>query len=274
MIQTLMKHEWLRTRGVLATIGGIALLLVAAGTALTATGWPGISLVGMLMVVVALVALVPALQIALTIHFWQSSFSRTGYFTQSLPVRGSTIFAAKLLWALLISLAGLLVTVGLLLAAWPVLAGRLGADRNPFTLIGQMWSSGASVASTPLLVAGIVMFVAMILVWPIQYFFAASVGSETPLNRLGLGGPVVVFLGLYLASQVLIFVGIAALPWGIGLADGQLGVVRWSVLSEMTVGADSRNDIMPIGFLPVILLVSLGCLLRTVHSWRSRVSLV
>lgn len=274
MITTLMKHEWLRTRGLLGTIGAIVLVLVAAGTALTATGWPGISLIGMLMVVVPLVALVPAAQIALTIHYRQSSYSRTGYFTQSLPVRGPTIYAAKLLWALLISFAGLLASVGLLLAAWPVLAGQLGAERNPFSIIQQMWSSGAAVASTPLLLAGIVLFVGMILVWPIQYFFAASVGSETPLNRLGLGGPVVVFLGLYLASQVLTFLGIAALPWGIGMTDGQLGVVQWSVFAEMAAGSASTNDIMPIGFVPVILLVTLACLMRTVHSWRSKVSLV
>lgn len=274
MITTLMKHEWLRTRGLLGTIGAIVLLLVAAGTALTATGWPGISLIGMLMVVVPLGGLIPALQIALTIHYWQSSYSRTGYFTQSLPVRGATIYAAKLLWALLISLAGLLVAFGLLFAAWPVIGGQMGTDRNPFSVIQQLWSTGAAVTSTPLLIAGIVLFVGMILVWPIQYFFAASVGSETPLNRLGLGGPVVVFLGLYLASQVLIFLGIAALPWGIAMVDGSLGVVHWSVFSEMAAGSTSTDDIMPIGFLPVILLMTLVCLVRSVHSWRSKVSLV
>lgn len=274
MIPTLVKHEWLRTRGLLGTLGAIVLVLVAAGTALTATGWPGISLIGMLMVVIPLGALIPALQIGLTIHYWQSSYSRTGYFTQSLPVRGPTIYAAKMLWALLISLAGLLVSVLLLIAAWPVIAGQMGTDRNPFAVIQQMWSTGAAVTSTPLLLAGIMLFVGMILVWPIQYFFAASVGSETPLNRLGLGGPVIVFLGLYLALQILTFLGMAAFPWGIAMVDGQLGVERWSMFTEMAAGTASRDDIMPIGFLPVILLVTLVCLLRTVHSWRSRVSLV
>lgn len=274
MIPTLVKHEWLRTRGLLGTLGAIVLVLVAAGTALTATGWPGISLIGMLMVLIPLGALIPALQIGLTIHYWQSSYSRTGYFTQSLPVRGSTIYAAKMLWALLISLAGLLVSVLLLIAAWPVIAGQMGTDRNPFAVIQQMWSTGAAVTSTPLLLAGIMLFVGMILVWPIQYFFAASVGSETPLNRLGLGGPVIVFLGLYLALQILTFLGMAAFPWGIAMVDGQLGVERWSMFTEMAAGTASRDDIMPIGFLPVILLVTLVCLLRTVHSWRSRVSLV
>lgn len=274
MIATLMKHEWLRTRGLLGTAGAIALLLVAAGTALAATGWPGISLMGVLMVVATLLAMVPALQVMLAIHFWQSSFSRTGYFTQSLPVPGPTIYAAKLLWVLLISLGGLLVAFGLLLATWPVLAGQLGTDRNPFSVIQQLWATGASVASTPLLVAGIVLFVGMILVWPVQYFFAASVGSETPLNRLGLGGPVVVFLGLYLVTQVLTFAGIAALPWGIGMADGQLAVVHWSMFAEMAAGSASSNDIMPIGFIPVILLVSVVCLVRSVYSWRSKISLV
>ena len=274
MIAALLKHEWLRTRSLLGSIGAVAVLLVAAGTALTATGWPGISLVGMLMVMAPLAALVPATQIALDVHYWQSSYSRTGYFTQSLPLSGVTIYAAKLAWALLVSLLAVLATAGLLMAAWPVLAGQLGGERNPFSLIRQMWEAGTAVTSTPVLIAGILLFVGLILIWPIQYFFAASVGSETPLNRLGLGGPVVVFLGLYLASQVLVFLGMAALPWGLTMVDGQLGIEHWSVFAEIAAGDASRDDIMPVGFVPMLLLIGVVCLLRTVHSWRSRVSLV
>ncbi|HJG90549.1 MAG TPA: hypothetical protein K8V81_02365 [Brachybacterium massiliense] len=274
MIAALLKHEWLRTRSLLGSIGAVAVLLVAAGTALTATGWPGISLVGMLMVMAPLAALVPATQIALAVHYWQSSYSRTGYFTQSLPLSGVTIYAAKLAWALLVSLLAVLATAGLLMAAWPVLAGQLGGERNPFSLIRQMWEAGTAVTSTPVLIAGILLFLGLILIWPIQYFFAASVGSETPLNRLGLGGPVVVFLGLYLASQVLVFLGMAALPWGLTMVDGQLGIEHWSVFAEIAAGDASRDDIMPVGFVPMLLLIGVVCLLRTVHSWRSRVSLV
>lgn len=274
MIAALLKHEWLRTRSLLGSIGAVAVLLVAAGTALTATGWPGISLVGMLMVMAPLAALVPATQIALAVHYWQSSYSRTGYFTQSLPLSGVTIYAAKLAWALLVSLLAVLATAGLLMAAWPVLAGQLGGERNPFSLIRQMWEAGTAVTSTPVLIAGILLFVGLILIWPIQYFFAASVGSETPLNRLGLGGPVVVFLALYLASQVLVFLGMAALPWGLTVVDGQLGIEHWSVFAEIAAGDASRDDIMPVGFVPMLLLIGVVCLLRTVHSWRRRISLV
>lgn len=274
MIAALLKHEWLRTRSLLGSIGAVAVLLVAAGTALTATGWPGISLVGMLMVMAPLAALVPATQIALAVHYWQSSYSRTGYFTQSLPLSGVTIYLAKLAWALLVSLLAVLATAGLLMAAWPVLAGQLGGERNPFSLIRQMWEAGTAVTSTPVLIAGILLFVGLILIWPIQYFFAASVGSETPLNRLGLGGPVVVFLGLYLASQVLVFLGMAALPWGLTMVDGQLGIEHWFVFAEIAAGDASRDDIMPVGFVPMLLLIGVVCLLRTVHSWRRRISLV
>ena len=84
----------------------------------------------------------------------------------------------------------------------------------------------------------------------------------------------VVLLGLYLATQLLIFLGMAAFPWGIAMADGQLGVEHWSVFTEMAAGSASRDDIMPIGFVPMILLITLVCLLRTIHSWRRKISLV
>ena len=78
----------------------------------------------------------------------------------------------------------------------------------------------------------------------------------------------------YLASQVLVFLGMAALPWGLTMVDGQLGIEHWSVFAEIAAGDASRDDIMPVGFAPMLLLIGVVCLLRTVHSWRSRVSLV
>src|SRR5699024_6667132 len=92
MTATLLKHEWLRTRSMLGAIAGIAVVLAALGSLLAATRWPLISTIGAYAVTVTIAGLVPAVQLALAADYWRSSYGRTGYFTQTLPVSGPTIF--------------------------------------------------------------------------------------------------------------------------------------------------------------------------------------
>lgn len=107
----------------------------------------------------------------------------------------------------------------------------------------------------------------------VGYSFAASVGSEAPRNRLGAAGPVLTWVALYVAIQVLTGLGILLVPSAIGVVDaeGALGVVPFDVLGELMAG-QSSSGVFPLGFLPPILFVTVSCLWRTVRSWRSGVS--
>ena len=87
----LLKHEFLRTKGMLAVVAGAAFLLALAGTLLAATGVPVLASVGLVVALAAVLGLVPAAQLALAVAYWRSSYGRTGYLTQTLPVRGSTV---------------------------------------------------------------------------------------------------------------------------------------------------------------------------------------
>ena len=116
---TLLKHEFLRTRDMLALVAGVAVLLALAGTLLAATGVPILASVGLVAGLAAVFGLVPAAQLMLAVTYWRSSYGRTGYLTQTLPVQGSTIYWAKLLWAWLVSLVGAALSVGMVLAVDP-----------------------------------------------------------------------------------------------------------------------------------------------------------
>lgn len=275
MMTTLLKHEWFGTRALLGIIMAAAPLLAGLGTLLTATGWPLISPLGTLLALLSITGLIPVLQLALAVTYWRSSYSRIGYFTQALPLRGSSIYWAKLIWTVIVTLVGLIITIGLALLFWPVAASQIGAERNPFTIIGQLWSTLQELSSPWTLGLIIGLLLVMLLIWPVHYFFAASIGSEAPLNRLGLGGPILVYLGLYMVMQIAAFVGLFALPWGVGVTDGSLGIVSFNFIDQLepTIGV-STTEVMPIGFLPAIILVTLICLWRTNRSWNHKVSLV
>ena len=274
MTATLLKHEWLRTRGLLGALAGIGLLVTALGMALGASGWPGLSQLGLVIGAVAIAAFAPGLQLVLAADYYRSSYARTGYFTHSLPIRGGRIYAAKLTWATVVTIAALLVTVVLAGIFWQVAATTLELERDVLTVVADLWETLSAVASPGMLAIGVLAFLAMYLMWPIQYFFAVSIGAERPLSGWGLGGPVLAFVVLYLVGQVLSLAGMFVFPIGIGTVDGSLGVTSYSLIEQMRLGETRTTDIMPIGFLPALLLLTAVCLWRTVRSWNHKISLV
>lgn len=273
MMATLLKHEWLRTRAMIGTIAALDALVVIVCAGLAITGWSVVSTAGMFFGVAAALALVPVLQIAMAVDYWLSSYRRTGYFTHSLPIRGSKIFTAKIAWALLVTLAAIVVTLALTAILWTAYAVPLGLEANPFTLVGELVASVTGVMSPWLIVGTVLLFLVMYLIWPVQYFFVASIGSETPLNRLGAGGPVIVFAVLYVVSQLLSFVGMFAIPLGIGPVGDGVGLVTFNLIGEIAAGSNTTS-IMPIGFVIPLVLLAVVCWWRTAWSWNRKVTLV
>lgn len=272
----LLTHEWLRTRTTLLTVAGGAAVIVALGAALAAPAWALLSVVTAFAAVGAAILLIPAVQILLAVDYWRSSYGREGYFTQTIPAPGPRIFWAKMLWAWIATLGALAVSALLLLAAWPGISRGLGIpERNPFTLVSDVWGMATDAVTVPgtLLFLGLILVMA--LVWPPQYYFAASFGSEAPRNRLGAGGPVLTWVGVYLVTQLVTAIGIFAVPYALGVVDasGRLGVVDFNAWADLRSG-NTSNDVFPLGVLPPIVLVAAFCLWRTVRSWKSKVSLV
>lgn len=267
MTSTLLKHEWLRTRAPLGALFGIITLVVLLGCLLLPLG-SILATFGLIVAVGAAILLVPAAQFLLTADFWRSGFGRTGYFTQSLPVKGGTVFRAKLGWNVIASLAALVwaVVLGLLIrqvAEWTLEAAPPGPR--------ELWQQATGVMPVWMLVGAALLLLAYIGVWPIFYYFSVSIGHEKRLAGLGAGGPIVVFVGVYLVVQVVTFLGLLAIPFGIGMDGDRLGVVPFHLLDEMTAGTSS-SDVMPFGVV-VILVVAAVCLWRTARSWNHRIAL-
>ena len=271
---TLLKHEWLHTRGQLATLLGLIALIGVVGGLLGASGWPLLSELGLFGAVIAAALAVPAVQLTLTADYWRSGYGRTGYFTHSIPVRGSRIFWAKLAWVMLASLAAIVLTLALTLLAWWAIAQRSAGPAASWSMVTEAWSTVTAAAPAWIIAAGIVVLLASVLVWPVYYFFSVSVGHERRWAGLGAGGPVVVFVMVYLATQVLALLAMIVLPVGVGRTGGEmLGLVRFDMISELTAGAAASNDVMPIGFVASLVALAGFCLWRTARSWNRNVAL-
>ncbi len=271
MVTTLIKHEVLRTRSWLAIVFGAATLMTVVGTLMAYTPWAVIQGLGFALTVVAVGAFLFVVQLGLAFDYWRSSYRKTGYFTQSLPVKGSTIYWSKLLWGGTVSVIGLVWT-GILIISAVFAASRTFDLGITFSLILDALRVVLGAAPAWSWIALAIMFLAFYVGGLAQYYFAASIGSEAWLNRLGIGGPILVWFGLYLVMQVLLFVGIVAVPLGLGQGpDGDLAIVGMNFLDLMVSNQDAAA--MPLGFLPVMFIVTAALVWRTVVSWNRKVSL-
>lgn len=272
MVTTLIKHEYLRTRGWLAVVFGAATILLLVGVLMELTPWSIVQGLGFALTLVPVAAFFFVVQVALAFDYWRSSYSRTGYFTQSLPVKGSTIYGAKFLWGSLVTIVAVLVN---LVMGGVALVGATRVLDVAITFREAVDRLATVLSATPVWATTLVAVLALVVVLSTlaQYFFAASIGSEGNINRLGIGGPILVWFLLYVVMQVLLLVGIVAVPLGLGQSavDGSFALVPTNFLSLILSNQDP--DSMPLGFIPVLLVATAALTWRTAVSWNKRVSL-
>ncbi|WP_293699151.1 hypothetical protein [uncultured Agrococcus sp.] len=279
MIATLLKHEFIRTRGMLAAILGIGVLLTVVGTLMTATGWIVIAELGSILAFIVISVLVPALQIGLAFDFWFSSFRRTGYFTQTLPIKGSTIYWSKALWGTLITIAGLGISVLLSAMFWAALGPSMMMSGNLFAEIGAL----ADFLPTGPAVAIVAFVVISYVGWLMQLLFAATIGSGKALGRLSIGGPIIVYLVAYTISQIILLLGLLLIPLAVEVTESGARIIQAGLLSEMltelqlssapTESASGGTAIVPLGFIPPMLLIYVVSIWWSVRNWNKKIAL-
>lgn len=272
MVRTLIKHEALRTgRRVLMLFGG-ATLFAAVGTLMMVSGVLVFFPLGALLAGAATIALTPVVMLVLGLDYYRSSYREFGYFTQTIPVRGSTIYWSKLAWAFVVTLAAVVWSLPSALITW---AGVSKAQGWPFSRAFDVIQAAFAMLQDalswwhwPLAVLALLL---VLCVWLLQYFFAASIGSERRIRDMGFVGVVLVWFGAYVAMQILNFVGILLVPVSFGAVDGGLGFTRLD--SAQMLFSDTQNDAMPIGYLVSMLVAAALMCWRTVISWNRKVHL-
>lgn len=267
MMRTLTKHEFIRTRGLIAAVIGIATLTWALGVGMILSGWDALLMFGGMLALFAPMGMIAAMELALAIDYNRSSYGLTGYLTQSLPIRSRTVFAAKLLWTLLVSVVTVALAFAYVYIAWKVTqhaSGGIFPDPGTDELVSRL-NPGS-------LVLVVVIFGGMLVSYMAHFLFASSWGNEERLARFGAGGPVVAYVILYVLMQILMVIAIITVPLGFGMdAAGNVGLIGYNFMGDLFSGASPTA--VPVGFLPIVIVVALLCVWRTAVSWEKKTNL-
>lgn len=251
MIGTLIAQDFRATRKSLFTVIGIALLVVVLSLTLTVLRVPVIGGIGLVVGIIAAVALSLVVLGLLVESYWRTMYGAEGYFTMTIPVRGRTLFLAKVLYALVVSIAAAALSAAGLVAAAVAFALSQGLEPFDFLRTGlgmvEPWMAWFAAAALLLQIIFLVVVGAGIM----------SVGAQGRYNHLGFGAPLLGAVIVYLVMQAVTFAAIMLIPVGIVMVGPDAGtLVARGMLTEFlaAVGGDSAaaggapSQVLGLGF--------------------------
>ncbi len=230
MIGTLFVQEWRSTRKYLLITIGIALLVAVVSVI------PGIlapSLLADLGLVLGLFAvlLITPITFGLLIeNYWRTMYGREGYFTMSLPVPGRAIFAAKVLYGMVVATLAFALTVVGSIGIFSVILRAQGED------VQEQARASIDAIDPSMCAILAVGIIAEIVFTVIAGAAVMSIGSEARFNRLGFGAPVIAGVVLFCVLEVTQFIATLFIPFGWG---GML------VVDSETLSLEERNTTCP-----------------------------
>lgn len=237
MIGTLLTHEYLSTRRSLFTAIGITLLVAAVSLASAALRVPLLGGIGFGVGVVLVLLLTPIALALLAEHYWRTMYGRQGYFTMTLPVRGRTLFTAKILYGLIVSFLALTLTLVGLVGV--MITTSLSQGQPPLAALQSALDSAQT---------SLIWFVAGVLILQLVFSVIAgaaimSIGAESRFNHLGFGAPVIGGVIVHFAMQILGLAAMLFIPFGLRVAGPDAGsFVAQGMLSEFVASLNGTSQ--------------------------------
>lgn len=256
MTATILRHEFTRTIRPVLVILGVAVLMMLLADLLGIF----VGILGVILAAFVVLVMLPAIQLFLAIDFYRSSYGNQAILTHSLPVTGRQLFWTKTLYAILLSAATGIVALALLF-------GQISFGLNMMNVgVGEIYAAAQHMfAEVPGLWPVIIWSLLSALLMPIAAMFSSVViGSGGWARRLSFGGPVIVFVGYYLVTQLLGALSFFIPPvYELVTADVRM-VSMWHNVTNNV--AEPVMPLAALGIQVVILVILVAWASRDMHS--------
>lgn len=272
MFAKLVKHEFRATRRIIPFIylATVAMMLINLLVREIAADW----LSGILMVMLFALGLTAMLMTYVIIFFryYKNLYNSEGYLMNTLPVQPRQLLTSKILvsfvWLLLSYLLMAFVVVTVVL----IVAGESQSNLSLFQIIDQIIAGSGLQRSSFFLVAGLLLsyLVLATLYLLAQVFFAISLGNVSRFQSMGIGAPILFYLGIYLVCQLLGLALMLLIPVGLTVDQGVLRVVGESMLSTIQ---NPERPVIGLGMLLLVVGATLGLFAGCARLLKNHVSL-
>ncbi|MGO3146423.1 MAG: hypothetical protein ACTIJ6_01960 [Leucobacter sp.] len=261
MMNTLLAHEFRITRKRLAIAVGIATLVAAVSFLTALIDIPALRVLMVILGVIAVSVITPLVMAILVESYWRTMYGREGYFTMMLPVRGRTLFAAKVLYGCIAVFVSALIT--LLLWALGAASFAIASGFSVEEDFDALWEV-LSAMDVSLLVFLVFCILAQLAYTVIAGATIMSVGAQARFNHLGFGAPVIGAIIHYVGLQIISLAAMLFVPIGMIITGtGEMKLVGEAMLSDFIRAMQEANfngEPEVIGLGSVLVIVVLGVL--------------
>ncbi len=289
MFGKLVKHEFRATARIIPFVYLVTIFLALVHIITSRFNLGTISKISLVLMVVMCFAQVAITFVLLIWRYYKNLYSNEGYLAQTLPVHPTSLLWSKLIvsfvWTLASYLVGAAVVAAVFLMDFVESADKFGALSKAYN--GFLAVTGMTNLQ-PALWVGIAFFVVVsIVLLYAQMYFAITVGNLSKLHSLGIGGPILVYFGEYVALEIINTIVTLFVPLGIQLqigADGTMGAMKivfktmfsnlGSTFAEANNSAAGNSDmIIGIGQYILLPILAVGLLLLTARIISRRTSI-
>lgn len=281
MVRKLMVDDFRAILRYWKGIGLTSIIILLVSAIFFSLNLPVVSDLMIVPMIIMLFTFILSLPITVLVHYYRNLYGSEAYLTHSLPVRGRELYVAKTLSAFICLLADVILGMAALSIIEMAMAKRGGESvlepfRVLFTQFGLLehrWSYvGIIIAYT--------LFTIFMMIT--QFAFAISKGSEARFHRLGLGGPVIVYLVTYFVQQAASLIGMVSLPIGVRFINQNTDELQgfeivmessWTSFRDSLSGNLGTTFTLGLGFALLLLLLGVLYVFFTIRSIERHTSL-
>lgn len=268
MFGKLIKHEFKATGRVVPIVylATAMMAVVTYGTSQLGIRWLfSISMVVLVLLGVIEVILTYVLVIS---RYYRDLYGPEGYLTQTLPVRPAERLFSKLLvafvWFTLSYLVAAGVVIGILASAAHEQGTTLGMQVESIRQAFQL-----SQTTLTAIFCGFAAYLMLASLYQLaQFFFAITFGNIARFHKLGIAGPIIVYLAEYVLLQVLGILFMVIIPFGVQMQlgpDNQITALRLvnQGMWQSLLHPDSPEIIIGFGSIVLSIIATTTLLLAT-----------
>jgi len=247
MFSKLVKHEFRATARIIPFIFMVTVFLGLVHVLTVRLNLGVLSVFSLILTVLMCFAQVIIAYALVIWRYYKSMYSNEAYLTHTLPVHPSMLLWSKLLVGFVWTAASYITAIGV---GFGVAAAHMfktaGEWQNFVTGYHQILKAIGIEHSQLLMwfVIAAALLISIVLVLS-EVYFSISIGSTSKMHSLGIGGPILVFLGTDMSLRILSALAALFIPLGVRFttnASGELIGLKFVVQSMFSQVVDSLNS--------------------------------
>ena len=191
----------------------------------------------------------------LYVRDYKRMYGAYGSFFAALPLTGKEAMGGRAIWLLIVELVAMLVSLGFF---GPLFVRQMGG----YPEVGEFLSAFLEKPAVTYLQGFILLVITGILFAAAVWLFVTAVGSEKPFRRFGIGGPIMLYIGLQVAINVVTKVVIDTM-------GSQRQIVSEEYFNQVASQLFFRTSLVLSG---LMLIAAVVLFLRSVHSHDKKLS--